>query len=461
MSAGDVPSPGEPVSVAPGERPFSASDAEPQAVPVSGERHAYHRMNGWERLYLLDFVVSVAFAAFDDTLTPVWKVIVLLLLSGCAMAYVFLGRRIPGEAYGTTRGRVYIVLSIVLFTPASTLCPPTRFLLFAFGPQYYMLLPKRHAMIAAVALNLLPALYLPLLPREEDLIAFPIATVLSLASTLVFGPWIQDVVEQSRGRASLIEELERSRAEVARLSVERGVVTERERLAGEIHDTLAQGFTSIIMLLQQPDERRIELAVQTARENLAEARALVTALSPAPLSGATLEEALRRMVSRFGEELAVTAAFEVLGESRPTRTRAEVVLLRAAQEALANVRKHAGATAVTVTLEYVPLATRLAVLDDGVGFGPSAAEGYGLHGMRARVEQVGGSLSLTSPIGGGTLLEVVVPTHGSCSSPADVVPTHDPCPSPADVVPTREPGTPHADVVPARGPGDPPARRGV
>jgi signal transduction histidine kinase len=163
------------------------------------------------------------------------------------------------------------------------------------------------------------------------------------------------------------------------------------------------------MLLQQPEARRIELAVQTARENLAEARTLITALSPAPLSGATLEEALGRITSQFGEELAVSATFEVRGDFRTTSTKVEVVLLRAAQEALANVRKHARSRAVAVTLEYTPEATRLTVRDDGTGFDPSAGEGYGLRGMRARIEQVGGTLTLTGPPSGGTLLEAAIP----------------------------------------------------
>ncbi|MER7206690.1 sensor histidine kinase [Streptosporangium sp. NPDC020072] len=384
-------------------------------TPAPGERHAYHRMDGWERLYLLDLIVSVAFVLLDDALTVAWKAVVLCLLGGCTAAYVFLGRRIPGGPYGTN-GRAYVVLSIVLFTPVSVLCPPTRFLLFAFGPQYYILLPKRQAMLATVALNVAPVLCLPLLPSSgEDLLALSVIGLLSLASNLVFGPWIQDVVEQSKGRALLIEELENSRAEVARLSAAQGAAAERERLAGEIHDTLAQGFTSIIMLLQQPDERRIGLAVRTARENLAEARALIAALGPAPLDGSTLEEALGRMVSRFGEELAVTASFGVSGESQPMWTGAEVVLLRAAQEALANVRKHARASAVTVTLDHLPSAARLTVRDDGVGLGPSAADGYGLRGMRARAEQVGGCLSLTAAAGEGTVLEITVPV-----SPATV-----------------------------------------
>ncbi|GAA4218762.1 hypothetical protein GCM10023075_01820 [Streptosporangium album] len=221
-------------------------------------------------------------------------------------------------------------------------------------------------------------------------------------------------MEQSEDRSALIEELEAQRAEVARLSAEHGALTERERLAGEIHDTLAQGFTSIIMLLQaadaQPDPaRHLALAVQTARENLAEARALMAALSPAPLDGSTLDEALVRLADRLGEEAGIAVTFTVHGESRPLPPSAEVVLIRAAQEALANVREHAAAGRVDVSAAYGPRTVTLEVRDDGHGFDPSvAADGYGLRGMRSRVEQAGGSMRVRSSREGGTVLTVEV-----------------------------------------------------
>jgi signal transduction histidine kinase len=382
-----------------------------RANPPSASQHVFMRLSGWELLYLVAFLTALFFVASDDALGTAERVTGIVLLSGCLVAYVRLGRRAVGVGYGSWEGRTYVALLIVLFTPVAAICPPTRFVLFALCSQCFMMIPKNQAKIAVIIFNVAPALeFLVDPPSLEELTVFLGVTITVLAFALTFGPWIVDIIGQSRERASLIQELEAKRAEVARLSAERGALAERERLAGEIHDTLAQGFTSIIMLLQQPDARRIELAVQTARENLAEARALITELSPAPLSGATLEEALGRITSQFGEELSVSAVFEVRGDSRATPTKVEVVLLRAAQEALANVRKHAQARAVAVTLEYTPETAGLTVRDDGAGFDPSATEGYGLRGMRARVEQVGGTLTLTSPPGGGTVLEAVVPT---------------------------------------------------
>ncbi|MFD1545643.1 sensor histidine kinase [Nonomuraea guangzhouensis] len=227
----------------------------------------------------------------------------------------------------------------------------------------------------------------------------------------VFGGWADRVTTQSRERADLIEQLERSRAEVARLSAERGAQDERERLAGEIHDTLAQGFSSIIMLLQAPDPtKNVPLAVKTARENLAEARALVAALTPAPLDSSSLLESMRRITRRMGEETGVTTAFATDGETRPLPPHAEVALIRALQEGLANVRKHADAREVRVTVGYGTREVSLRVTDDGKGFDPRVTEGYGLRNMRSRVEQAGGSVEVSAAPGRGTELTVEVPT---------------------------------------------------
>ena len=139
------------------------------------------------------------------------------------------------------------------------------------------------------------------------------------------------VIEQSLDRAALIEQLEATRAELAAAHHEAGVQAERHRLAGEIHDTLAQGFTSIVTLLQagqasldaaSPARRHLDLALLTARENLAEARTLVTALTPATLETGTLGDAVRRVTSATGAQAGIEAHAEVTGTARrlPTGT---------------------------------------------------------------------------------------------------------------------------------------------
>ena len=228
----------------------------------------------------------------------------------------------------------------------------------------------------------------------------------------VYSRWMARVIEQSLDRAALIEQLEATRAELAAAHHEAGVQAERHRLAGEIHDTLAQGFTSIVTLLQagqasldaaSPARRHLDLALLTARENLAEARTLVTALTPATLEAGTLGDTVRRVTSATGAQAGIEAHAEVTGTARRLPTGTEVVLLRVCQEALANVRKHAGARQVRVRLCYAGATVRLTVTDDGKGFDPGGATGgYGLKGMRDRVSQVGGTVEVASVPGRGT-----------------------------------------------------------
>ncbi|MCS6843951.1 MAG: sensor histidine kinase [Caldilineales bacterium] len=136
--------------------------------------------------------------------------------------------------------------------------------------------------------------------------------------------------------------------------------------------------------------------------------------SKQPLEGASLPEALRRVAARWAQETGIPAVVAVTGEPVPLHPEAEVTLLRAVQEALANVCKHAQARRVSVTLSYMEDQVTLDVQDDGVGFDPSAAtEGFGLAAMRQRVEQLGGSVAVESAPGHGTTVAVMLPLHPS------------------------------------------------
>ena len=215
-------------------------------------------------------------------------------------------------------------------------------------------------------------------------------------------------------------------AEQARQS---GELEERRRLAGEIHDTLIQGFASIAMNLEAAEgsledgsvaaRRHLDEARRTARENLAEARRIVWALGPGALEEAPLHEALSRLAQRWSEGSDVSASVRVTGAPRPLLPQTEVTLLRAAQEALTNVRKHAQASRVVLTLSYMKDRVTLDVKDDGVGFEPgnggrvpgALTGGFGLRAMRERVEQSGGTMLIESEPGGGATLAVELPTE--------------------------------------------------
>jgi signal transduction histidine kinase len=162
-----------------------------------------------------------------------------------------------------------------------------------------------------------------------------------------------------------------------------------------------------------PDAARERLAVieEVARDNLAEARAVVAAFRPVALDGSTLVEALERLADRFAREtgLPVRVDTGALDGVPALRTDEEVVLLRGAQEALTNVRRHAGASAVVLRLARIGGQVSVHVEDDGVGFDPGSVTVSGLEGLRGRVAEVGGEVDVSSAPGAGTRVTVRVP----------------------------------------------------
>jgi signal transduction histidine kinase len=304
---------------------------------------------------------------------------------------------------------------------------PTYFsLLLALYPQIFRLLRLRHAIPGAVALTVVVVWREVLLsgrPLSENWSAIG-GGLLSLLFGTLFAIWITRIIEQSAGRRQLIEQLESTRSELAAAERESGRLAERQRLARDIHDTLAQGFVSIVLQLQAAEgelpagahaaRRHLELARRTASDNLADVRRLVWDLRPEQLRAASLGEALGRLTERLAEESGVTATTTVTGTPRPLSPDAEVTLLRVTQEALANVSRHARAGRVALTLSYMDGEAALDVRDDGVGFAPGADGagpngGLGLHTMRERVEALGGRLAVESAPGGGTTVAVTVP----------------------------------------------------
>jgi signal transduction histidine kinase len=135
----------------------------------------------------------------------------------------------------------------------------------------------------------------------------------------------------------------------------------------------------------------------------------VAALGPVDLEDTTLPDAVQRLADRVSREVGVTVEVVVEGTAHPLPADREVVLLRAAQEALANVRKHAAASHVRLRLVYEGTGATVEVRDDGRGFDPDSADGFGLRGMGSRAAAVGGRLTVDSTPGGGTVVALSVP----------------------------------------------------
>ena len=246
--------------------------------------------------------------------------------------------------------------------------------------------------------------------------------VLTVGFSIALGLWITRIAEYGAERARLLDELQAAQGQLAAMHRDAGVSEERGRLAREIHDTIAQSLTGLVMVAQRAGNRLgavdgepaasvrndIELMEQMAREALTEARGLVASLTPVETE-AGLAEALRRLATSFEREtgVAVSVSADAAGLDREL----EVVLLRSAQEALANVRKHARASAATIAVTATDDDVVLIVTDDGVGPGDAqpGEHGFGLAGIRDRAALAGGSFEFGPGDAGGSRLRVVVP----------------------------------------------------
>ncbi|NRQ36417.1 sensor histidine kinase [Nonomuraea sp. NN258] len=289
--------------------------------------------------------------------------------------------------------------------------------------------------------------YLHLLPLA---VALPGVAVLTVAAILaaawhaghltaaqVVGPTIgaavatlmalvyQALYAESEERRLLIDDLIRTRGKLVEAESDAARLAERERLAREIHDTLAQGMSSIILLLrvarrdlaERPEEaeRRIVEATDAAKENLEEARNFVRALAPPALQHSSLIAALRRIGDSAVAGTSIEARFEISGTPVPLPADYDATLLRVAQGALGNVSRHSGAEHAGVTLTYLDDVVMLDVYDDGHGFDPgrptgqAKGTGYGLRAMRERVTTLGGTLTVESSPGEGTAVVATLP----------------------------------------------------
>jgi len=395
-------------------------------VPLAGCQgtvtadEAWHQ--GTSRAWETYFAVCAAGVTVFVTVNPVRDRFLLVgLLAAMTAWYVLFGRRIVARPNRGWRSPVFHLVLLSLFVVTVSLASITTFLLFALCPLVYMTVPTRAAHAVVVAYAFAPAVVGLIAEGPASLtVTVPIGVIVT-AISVAMALTIQRIELISDERAALIVELDSTRAEVARLSREAGIAEERQRLAGDIHDTVAQGLSSVVMLVEAADAMldrdpvaargHLALAARTARENLDEARAIVGALTPSPLADATLADALRRLSQRFASESGTAIAVRVGGDDRPLPTSIEVVLLRVAQEALTNARKHSQASTVDLELTYASGGVCLEVTDDGGGFDVAAlSPGYGLGAMRARVEQVGGRLIITSGPNRGTTVRAEVTT---------------------------------------------------
>ncbi|WP_432989781.1 sensor histidine kinase [Dactylosporangium sp. CA-233914] len=296
-------------------------------------------------------------------------------------------------------------------------------------PLYFLqlhLLPRR-AGVVAVLVTAIGAITGFAAHAGNLTLAITVGPILGAAVAIAVVRGYQALYRESERRRQLIEELTATRADLAAAQHTAGMLAERERLAREIHDTLAQGLSSIQLLLRaaeralpdtaQTAARHVAQARQAAVDNLAEARRFIAALTPPALDDAGLVEALEQLCATTSARHRITARLHRTGEPVPLSSATEIALLRIAQSALSNVVRHANAETVDVTLSYLGDQVALDIVDDGTGFDPTrlaATEpsngGFGLAAMRARARALGGTLTIEATGGHGTALAVQVPT---------------------------------------------------
>lgn len=382
---------------------------------------------GWHAVFVgLTIVVGLA-VQLDRDLSSAQRLGALGLATGLLAWYGAVGWRRLGTE-NTPLGVTYIVGAWLLFLGMVVVTENGQvfFLLFGLMPQTWMFLAARQAVIMTVIGSLaLGVVQTGFAGWNRDGFATIVPwIILQIVVSVLLGLFITGIANEAERRATLIDELERTRAELATTEHDRGVLAERERLAHEIHDTLAQGFTSVLTLAQAIEvaidrdpataRERLRLLEETARENLAEARALVGGLRPVGLQDGSLVDAIRRVADRAARADGFGVDVSVEGTPRPLTLNEDVIVLRAAQEALANVRRHASASSVGITLAYPgERGIVMTVRDDGRGFDVGLpAPGYGIVGMAERATQVGGKATVASDADRGTVVTVALPGLG-------------------------------------------------
>lgn len=368
-------------------------------------------------------LLAVLLLALTDT--P-WRIgLGLAGLVVLVIAWFVLGRRGPEAATALPFMLVVVLVSGLLVSAYPTLAIIQVIaypIAWVYSPTMRRAVLVNIAISLAVGVGFLVSLGL----GPSNLTQTALTVSLSLGFSLAMGFWISRMTELGEERGRLLAELQGAQDEIAALNREAGASAEREHLARELHDTIAQDLTALVMLAQRarretaaPDAT-LALVEETARSALSETRALVAAGAAVADEGVDLASALHRLANRFARETGIEVAVDAeqtLALSRDV----EVVVLRCVQEALANARKHARASRIAITVHRVggqAGRVRVRVVDDGIGFdATSAPDGFGLTGMTERLALVHGTLTVSSAPGAGTTLEAELPTGAAATAP--------------------------------------------
>jgi signal transduction histidine kinase len=389
------------IDAAGGVASFLSSPAASRAITTVALLVVYHivgfRAHGWmlQRAWAVSAFVPIG-----------WALIVSALVIHGGFSVLILGAILQGFIFLPFSWAIATLVTVVLFMSSTILVQSTM-----AGPAQHVM-PGASLTIARIV--------------------GVVATGIMVGTVMLY---IHRANRDSIIRSRLLRQLDDAQADLATRSREAGALEERQRLARDIHDTLAQGFTSVIKHLEaielsfaarpaQPDDMlrdvntHVANAQTVSRESLAEIRRLVWALRPPQLVDATLAAAIRRIVAQWGEAntIETTCGIDELPALQPD---ADVIFLRATQESLSNVARHARASHVGVAMHLVDGLVLLSVEDDGRGFDEAEepAGAMGIVGMRERVRPFGGRVMIDSQIGAGTNVTVALPLAAVVSPP--------------------------------------------
>lgn len=296
------------------------------------------------------------------------------------------------------------------------LTPEAAYLVFPLFFLYLHVLPRPIGPVAVIASAILAVIAIG--AHDGFTVGGIVGPMVAALVAIALGLGYRALYLESSERQRLIDELLDAQRKLASSEHDKGVLNERTRLAGEIHDTVAQGLSSIQMLLHAaeranpdgPGIEHIRLARETAADNLAEARRFVRELTPPTLADSGLAGALRRL----GSTGVVRATVTINGPVRTLLMPVETALLRIAQGALGNVDKHAETDAAMITLEFDGTGVRMEIADNGCGFDPAAIgdeaaeDSFGFAVMRRRMRDLGGALTVQSAVGCGTRVTATI-----------------------------------------------------
>ncbi len=331
-----------------------------------------------------------------------------LLLTGAAIVGAYLAAFLllrPRIVEGNRWAGVFLVITVLFAAGLTAVSPELAVSQFIAFPLVWVLSGSvRRALVGSLVLAAAVGVgfWISFGARIELLPQILATQTLSFGFSVIMGLWISHIAALGEEKARLLDELTAAQDELAALHRDAGVTAERARMSREVHDTVAQSLTGLVLLGQRArrafaagtlDDDTLELIESGARDALAETRALVAAAAPVELDHGGIQAALERLAERFGRETRIRVSTEV-SLPHPLPRDAEVVLLRCAQEGLANVRKHSQASAARVELTVAGGSARLRVSDDGRGFPADAHPGFGLAGLRDRLALAGGTLEV-------------------------------------------------------------------